>query len=177
MILKSIFKDIIISTFEILSALIFAMPRHKILFNPIKKVFLICLGAKVGRWVTFYPGIKISTGRHLILGDNVDIAWGVIITTEGGVEIGARTLIGYNTMIFSTNHIIPREGGSVFFSGHRPAKVTIGKDVWIGGGCIILPGSNIGEGAIVAAGSVVSKDVAPFTIVGGIPAKLIKERQ
>ena len=174
--LKSITKDLLVSSFEILSAIIFALPRHKILFNSIKKLFLICVGAKVGRWVTFYPGIKINTGRNLVLGDNVDLAWGVLITTDGGVEIGDRTLIGYNTMIFSLNHVIPEADGQIFFAGHRPSKVTIGKDVWIGGGCIILPGITIGEGAIVASGSVVSKDIAPFTIVGGIPAKVIKER-
>lgn len=110
------------------------------------------------------------------LGDHVDLAWGVIITTSGGVEIGDRTLIGYRTMISSANHIIPPKPEKIFYSGHQPAKVVIGNDVWIGGNCVITAGVTIGEGAIVAAGSVVTKDVKPFTFVGGVPAKLIKER-
>jgi acetyltransferase-like isoleucine patch superfamily enzyme len=175
--IRTLLKDFVISSFEILSTLIFALPRHKILFNPIKRLFLLCLGAKVGRMVTFYPGIKISTGRKLVLGAHVDLAWGVLITTDGGVEIGERTLVGYNTMIYSRNHIIPEAGGKIFYSGHQAGKVTIGKDVWIGSGCIILPGKTIGEGAVVAAGSVVSKDVEPFTIVGGVPAKVLKNRK
>ncbi|MBZ4191515.1 hypothetical protein K7B07_21555 [Niabella sp. 3A5MI-3] len=80
-------------------------------------------------------------------------------------------------MIFSRNHKIPPNCGQIFHSGHDNKKVTIGKDVWIGASCIILPGVTIGDGAIVAAGSVVTKDVAPFTIVAGVPSKEIKKRK
>jgi acetyltransferase-like isoleucine patch superfamily enzyme len=65
----------------------------------------------------------------------------------------------------------------IFDAGHQNKKVTIANDVWIGANCIILPGVNIGEGAVVAAGSVVTKNVEPFSIVAGIPAKFIKQRQ
>ena len=174
---KILIKDSVISSFESISGLIFSLPRHKLIFNPIKRLFLIFMGAKIGKMVTFYPGIKISTGRNLILGDYVDLAWGVIITTEGGVEIGDRTLVGYKTMIFSVNHIIPKDKGKMFYSGHEKKRVKIGNDVWIGGGCIIMPGVNIGSGAIIAGGSVVTKDVIEFTIVGGVPARLIKTRE
>lgn len=63
-----------------------------------------------------------------------------------------------------------------FFAWRRENAVTIGHDVWIGHGATILPGVKVGNGAVVGAGAVVSKDVAPFTIVGGVPAKLIRER-
>lgn len=174
--LKILFKETIISTFEIISGFIFILPRHKILFNPIKKIFLKLMGAKIGKWVTFYPGIKISIGKNLVIGDYVDLAWGVIMTTGGGVEIGDRTLIGYRTQILSSNHIIPINRERIFDSGHEPKKIIIGKDVWIGANCIITAGVHIGEGAVVAAGSVVTKNVKPYTIVGGVPAKVIKER-
>ena len=139
-------------------------------------MFLFALGSKTGKDITFYPGIKLSPGTNLSLGDHVDLAWGVLITTKGGVEIGDRTLVGYNTMILSANHIIPHSSGRIYDSGHEFKKVTIGKDVWIGSGCIILPGITIGEGAVIAAGSVVTKDVNPYTIVGGIPAKWLRNR-
>ncbi|MEX6508054.1 DapH/DapD/GlmU-related protein [Jiella sp. M17.18] len=63
-----------------------------------------------------------------------------------------------------------------FFDWRRENKVTIGHDVWIGHGATILPGVSIGNGAVIGAGAVVSKDVAPFTIVGGVPARPIKPR-
>ncbi|GGG54980.1 hypothetical protein GCM10011414_26050 [Croceivirga lutea] len=134
------------------------------------------MGAKIGKKITFYPGIKLSPGNNLTLGDHVDLAWGVLITTRGGVSIGDRTLVGYDTKIFSGNHVIPPKPQRIFDSGHVGKKVTIENDVWIGANCVILPGVTVGEGAVVAAGSVVTKDVAPFAIVGGNPAKLIKER-
>jgi len=169
-------KNFLVCTFEIVSWLIFSLPRHK-LFNFFKSNFLRLLSSKVGNGITYYPGIKISPGTHLALGDNVDLAWGVLITTAGGVEIGDRTLVGYNTMIFSANHVIPHGIDKIFYAGHEKKKVTIANDVWIGAGCIILPGVNIGEGAIVAAGSIVTKNVEPFSMVAGVPARLIKNRE
>lgn len=63
-----------------------------------------------------------------------------------------------------------------FFAWRRENRVIIGHDVWIGHGATVLPGVKVGNGAVIGAGAVVSKDVAPFTIVGGVPAKLIRER-
>lgn len=65
---------------------------------------------------------------------------------------------------------------SEFFEWRREHKVHIGNDTWLGHGCIILPGVTVGDGAVIGAGAVVSKDVAPYQIVGGVPAKLIRER-
>jgi phosphonate metabolism protein (transferase hexapeptide repeat family) len=63
-----------------------------------------------------------------------------------------------------------------FFAWRRDNRVTIGHDVWIGHGATVLPGVTVGDGAVIGAGAVVSRDVAPYTIVGGVPAKLIRER-
>lgn len=63
-----------------------------------------------------------------------------------------------------------------FFADRHDAKVIIGHDVWIGHGVIVLPGVTVGDGAVLAAGAVVSKDVAPYSIVGGVPAKIIRPR-
>lgn len=173
--MKKEIRQFLIDSYEVISLIIFALPRHK-LFNFIKVNWIRVQGGKVGKGLTFYPGIKINPARNIVLGDDVDLAWGVLITTGGGVEIGDRTLIGYNTQIFSANHVIPGNRGNIFGSGHDKKKVTIGKDAWIGAACIILPGITVGDGAIVAAGSVVTKNVKEYTIVGGNPAKLIKER-
>ncbi len=68
------------------------------------------------------------------------------------------------------------ERDHTFFRDRRESRVVIGHDVWIGHGVIVLPGVRVGDGAVLAAGAVVSRDVAPYTIVGGVPARLIRER-
>lgn len=156
--------------------LIFLLPRYRIL-NALKSGFLRACGARVGRRCIFYPGVWIMPGKNLNVGDEVDFALGVLVTTGGGVNIGDRTLIGYHTQIFSSNHVIPPGKERIFGAGHEHKPVKIGRDVWIGANCIILPGVTVGDGAVVAAGSVITKPVDPFTIVGGNPAKLLKTRE
>ncbi|MBI5891608.1 MAG: hypothetical protein HZB47_13225 [Nitrosomonadales bacterium] len=72
--------------------------------------------------------------------------------------------------------MIPQKPGQIFGNGHRFNAVSIGKDAWLGANVIILPGRTIGDGAVVGAGSVVTKDVAAYTVVAGNPAKLVRER-
>jgi len=108
-------------------------------------------------------------------------------------EIGKFANIAASVRINATNHPTWRatlhhftyraadyfDGADVqtdFFAWRRDHKVVIGHDVWIGHGATVLPGVTIGNGAVIGAGAVVSKDVAPYTIVGGVPAKLIRER-
>lgn len=161
---------------ESVSYLLFGLPRFRIL-NALKSVYLrVFFGAKVGRRVIYYPGIWIFTGRNLVIGDDVDLATGVLVTTDGGVEIGDRTLIGYGSKIVSRNHVVPHGRGRIFSAGHTSAAVSIGPDCWIGANVLVLPGVTIGEGVVVAAGSVVTKDVPPFCFAAGVPARVIKQR-
>lgn len=170
-------KYFAVVAFETFTRIIFSMPRFRFL-NGIKSLFLrwVC-GATIGKRVVYYPGIWIFTGRNLVVGDDVDLAYGVLLTTDGGVTIGDRTLVGYGTKILSSNHVIPPAHGRIFSSGHDKAPVTIGRDVWIGANAIILPGVTIGEGAVIAAGSVVTKNVPAWNVVAGVPAKLVKVRE
>lgn len=161
---------------EYFSSLIFLLPRLR-LFNFIKATYLsIFFKAKIGNRVVFYPGIWIFSGRNLVLGDDVDLAKGALLTTDGGLIIGDRVLVGYNTHILTSNHHIPMLPDKIFYSGHIKKTVNIKNDVWIGANCTILPGITIGEGAIIAAGSVVTKDVPENVYVAGVPAKRIKKR-
>jgi len=169
-------KNFFVCTYEIISFLVFSFPRHKV-FSYIKGYYLRIQGASVGKGITFYPGIRISPSRNISLGNNVDLAWGVLITTGGGVTIGDRTLVGYGTKILSANHVIPKSPQKIYEAGHVYKKIEIHNDVWIGANCVILAGVSIGEGAVVAAGSVVTKDVPAFSMVGGVPAKVIKMRE
>lgn len=161
--------------YEVILAIVMALPRFRFT-NAIKSAALRMLGAKIGRRVVFYPGVQLGAAHGLRIGDDVDFAWGVLVTTGGRVEIGDRVLIGYRTMILSSNHNIPSLPGRIFDAGHQKKAVHIGSDVWIGAGCIILAGVSIGSGAVVAAGSVVTKNVAPYEMVGGVPARTIKLR-
>lgn len=174
--LHSTVKYCLVSTYELFSGLVFALPRHR-LMNRVKSAYIRIMGGKAGKRVVYYPGIRINPLGGIQISDDVDIAWGVTITTRGGVTIGARTLIGYNSAILSSNHIIPSSRLQIFGSGHEHKPVKIANDVWIGANCTILAGVSIGEGAVIAGGSVVTKDVEPFAIVGGNPAKLIRNRE
>lgn len=165
----------LVVSYETVLSLVMALPRFRIC-NFVKSAILRLLGGEIGKRVVFYPGVKIIPAHKVFIGDEVDLAWGVVVTAGGGVRLGNRCLIGYGTKIISSNHSIPTIDRQIFHAGHEKKEVVISDDVWVGAGCIILPGVFIGEGAVIAAGSVVTKNVEPFSIVGGVPAKLIKYR-
>ncbi|HKU16475.1 MAG TPA: acyltransferase [Steroidobacteraceae bacterium] len=166
----------LIVTYELLMSLLMALPRYRSC-NALKAAFLRLFGARIGKRVVFYPGVWIGPARGLELGDDVDLALGVIVTSGGGVRIGARTLVGYRSQILSTNHRVPPDGGRIFGAGHDRKPVVIGPDVWIGAQVIVLPGVTVGEGAVIAAGSVVTKSVPPYAIVAGVPAHPVRMRR
>ena len=168
-------KYFIVVSYELIMELIFRLPRYRFC-NFLKGLFLRMMGSKIGKRVVFYPGVWIAPGYNLQLGDDVDLAKDVLLTTGGGITIGDRVLVGYRTQILSTNHIVPDTKECIFDSGHDKKPITIEKDVWIGANCIITSGVTIGEGSVIAAGSVVTKDLLPFGIYGGVPAKLIRQR-
>ncbi len=167
---------VLVVTFECVMRCLFSLPRYRCL-NWLKASFLRMQGAQIGKRVVFYPGVWIAPGRNLTVGNDVDFALDVLVSTSGGVAIGDRTLIGYRTQLISSNHKMPDDRGMIFRAGHNHEPIVIERDVWIGANCTILPGVRIGEGAVVGAGSVVAKDVEPFTVVGGVPAKMIRPRR
>ncbi len=173
---RSAFHFLFVRGYECVARLVLWLPNCRPL-NWIKACFFRVQGAKIGRRVTFYHHVWIMPGKNLVVGDDVDFSVGVMVDTGGGVEIGARTLIGYRSVIMSTNHGIPAGRGRIFDAPNVPEPVRIGEDVWIGAHCMILPGVTIGEGAVVGAGSVVTKPVEPFAIVAGVPARLIRKRE
>ncbi len=148
----------------------------------------------IGRSVEF----DTTLGGDIIIGDNNEILTGCLIMTYGGtVRIGSQcsinpytivyghgagTVIGNNVliaghcMIIPANHVISRTDIPIRQQGVSSKGIIIEDDVWIGSGCRILDGVTIGRGAVVAAGSVVNKSVEPYSIVAGVPAKLIKKR-
>lgn len=161
---------------ESITQVILLLPRFRI-FNAFKVWYLSFFGASFGSRCVLYPGIWIQPGRNLIVGSDVDLAVGVLLTTSGGVVIGDRVLIGYGAKIISSNHKIPKGHEMIFGSGHVHDSVTIENDVWIGANVIILPGVTIREGSVIAAGAVVTSEIPAFSIAAGVPAKVVQKRE
>ena len=94
-----------------------------------------------------------------------------------GVAIGAYSMLGPGVRVVGNDHVFNIPGSAIIFSGRPSFKETVfGADVWVGAGATVIAGVHIGDGAVVAAGSVVTRDVEPLLIVGGVPAKPIRKR-
>ena len=129
-----------------------------------------------GRNVTIWDNVQIDSPSKLTIGDNVSVNRNSILHAGGKIHIGSNVLIGPGVIIYSQNHSYSDSKKLIIHQGYNTKKVTISDNVWIAANAIVLPGVTIGEGSIVAAGSVVTKDVAANSIVGGNPAELIKHR-
>lgn len=115
--------------------------------------------------------------RNIFIGKRVFISHHVNIDAKGEkVEIGNDCLIAQHVFITTNKHGFDNVRTPIRIQREFQKSVTIGNDVWIGAKAIILPGVTIGKGAVIGAGAVVTKDVAPYTVVGGVPAKYIKSR-
>ena len=121
-------------------------------------------------------GVIRELGESLVIGDNVGISANAFISVRGKVKIGDSTIFGPGVSLFSENHIFEDKSTPVYLQGATRKGIEIGKDCWIGANATILDGVKIGNGCIVAAGAVVNHDVPSYTIVGGVPAKTIKNR-
>jgi acetyltransferase-like isoleucine patch superfamily enzyme len=113
-----------------------------------------------------HAGIKI--GRNSLVGEYT------VIRGQGGVEIGDRVYTSPFTQIIAVNHVFDDPNRPFVEQGITAEGIVIEDDVWLGAGAIITDGVRVGRGAVVAAGAVVTKDVPPHTVVGGVPARPIK---
>jgi acetyltransferase-like isoleucine patch superfamily enzyme len=114
-----------------------------------------------------HAGIKI--GRDSLIGEYS------VIRGQGGVTIGDRVYTSPMTQIIAVNHVFADPNRPFIEQGITAEGIIIEDDVWLGSACVITDGVRIGKGAVVAAGAVVTKDVRPHTVVGGVPARVIKE--
>ncbi len=126
----------------------------------------------VGEHSNVLSGFTCDNGKNIHVGRNFLANYHVTILDCGPVTIGDYVMIGPNTMISTVNHPMTPMGRRKHLAIVKPVK--IGNDVWIGGNVTILPGVTIGNNVVVAAGAVVTKDVPDNTLVGGVPAKVIK---
>ena len=127
---------------------------------------------------------EVSLGDYSYVMQDCQI-WAAAIGKFANIAAAVRiNATNHPTWRASLHHFTYRAGDyfegaddeAAFFAWRRERAVTVGHDVWIGHGATVLPGVRVGDGAVIGAGAVVSRDVAPYTVVGGVPARLIRER-
>ena len=128
------------------------------------------IGKNIDDSFRMFPPFYTDFGKNITIGKNVFINSGCHFQDQGGVWIGDGVLLGHNVVVATINHDLDPKNNRK----NHYAPVTIQDHVWIGSNVTILPGVTIGEWASVAAGAVVTKNVESYTVVGGVPAKVIK---
>lgn len=140
--------------------------------HSIRLLFYMLEGVKIGRNVHIHMGTQFFDPSNIEIGEGSIIGQNAFLDGRDNLKIGKHVDIASDVLIYNSEHDINSEDFAPI-----SAPVEIGNYVFIGPRAIILPGVKIGEGAVVAAGAVVTKDVGDFEIVGGVPAKVIGERK
>jgi acetyltransferase-like isoleucine patch superfamily enzyme len=136
-----------------------------------RKMLYRRLGMSIGKRSSVYMGAEIRHPAAITVGDDTIIGHDAILDGRHGIRIGNNVNFSTGVWIWTVQH----NHNDPFF-GDVGGPVVIGDHAWISCRTVILPGVTIGEGAVVAAGAVVTKDVQPYTVVGGVPAKKIADR-
>ena len=136
----------------------------------IVEIFSKLTNKKVDSTFRLFPPFYTDCGKNITVGKNVFINACCRFQDQGGITVGDGCFIGHNVTIATLNHDLNPETRANML----PAPVILGKNVWVGSDSTILPGVEIGDGAIIGAGSVVTKNVEPNTIVCGNPASFLK---
>lgn len=140
------------------------MPYTEEYDNLVKELF----AGKIGVGSRVLPPLNLVCADQVTIGKNVIVMGGSLMMSRGGITIDDDVMIAANAQLISNNHDLHDRQILICKPVH------IGRNAWVGAGATILPGVTVGDNAVVAAGAVVTKDVAPNTIVGGNPAKFIK---
>ncbi len=149
----------------------FEMNTHYHTDKELRELFSKLTETKIDESFRLFPPFYTDCGKNIKIGKNVFINSSCCFQDQGGIEIGDGTFIGQQTVLATLNHdLVPSKRGDMF-----PKPIKIGKRVWIGAHVTILPGITIGDNAVIGAGSVVTKNVLPNTVVAGVPARKIKD--
>ena len=151
---------------------LFFKPTPRWCLNGWRRFLLRLFGAKVGKGVRIQGGVKIWVPWKLIICEYSCLDGGVSLYSVDAITIGDNAVISNGAFICTASHDI---SSKTFELITKP--IIIENSVWICSAAMLMPGVKISEGAIIAAGAVVVKDVAPWTVVGGNPAKVVKKRE
>ena len=147
-------------------------PEHSRLFNKWRIILLRMFGAKIGQGCVVKSSCEIWQPWNLEIDDYVALSERVVCYTVERIKIGSKTTVSREAFLCCAGHDIASPIMELTY-----APITIGYNSWIAGRAIVMPGVTVGDGAVVAAGAVVTKDVEPWTVVGGNPARFIKKRE
>ena len=139
--------------------------------DEIRVLFGRLTGREVDEAFRIFPPFTADFGKNIIVGKNVFFNSGCRLQDHGGIFIGDNVLFGHNVVLATLDHDLDPAKRDLLHC----APIRIGNDVWVGANVTITKGVTIGDGAVIAAGAVVTRDVPPRTVVGGVPAKVIKE--
>lgn len=161
-------RDLLIHIIQLLTGLL----PNSYITTRIRGLLIGPLLGKCGKNFRIASGVVINKPGKLMIGDNVYIAHYVWINAVGGLHIGENTVIGPMCVLSTSKHVFREKRATnegIF------APITLGKGVWLASHVVVTDGVKIGDGALVAAGSVVTHHVRSNTMVGGVPAKYIKK--
>ncbi len=159
---KNLFQDAIRVTMELNNK--YHTPEE------IREIMSELTGKTIDDTFKMFPPFYTDFGKNITIGKNVFINSGCHFQDQGGIEIGDGCLIGHNVVLATINHDLYPENNRI----NHYTPIRLGKSVWVGSNSTILPGVTVGDWAVIAAGAVVTRDVPPLTIVGGVPAKVIR---
>lgn len=137
----------------------------------VRQILSRLFGRQVDETLRVFPPFYTDFGKNITIGKNVFINACCHFQDQGGITLGDGCLIGHNVVFATLNHgFAPADRASLY-----PAPIVLGKNVWIGSNSTLLQGIRIGDNAVIGAGSVVTKDVPANTIVGGVPARILRQ--
>lgn len=136
----------------------------------VRQILSRLFGRQVDETLRVFPPFYTDFGKNITIGKNVFINACCHFQDQGGITLGDGCLIGHNVVFATLNHgFAPADRASLY-----PAPIVLGKNVWVGSNSTLLQGIRIGDNAVIGAGSVVTKDVPANTIVGGVPARILR---
>lgn len=136
----------------------------------VRQILSRLFGRQVDETLRVFPPFYTDFGKNTTIGKNVFINACCHFQDQGGITLGDGCLIGHNVVFATLNHgFAPTDRASLY-----PAPIVLGKNVWVGSNSTLLQGIRIGDNAVIGAGSVVTKDVPANTIVGGVPARILR---
>jgi maltose O-acetyltransferase len=130
-----------------------------------------------GNNVIIMKQFSFRSPRGISIGNDTILGFNCFLDGAGNLEIGDNCLLAQNVSIFTANHRFNRTDIPIKNQGYDKRPVVIGSDVWIGANVIILPGVKIGNGCVIGAGSVVTKNIPNLSVAAGVPARIVKKRK
>lgn len=148
-----------------------SMIGYGIRYMYVKRKSKIC-----GDKVLIFPGCILHWIENMEFGENISIHDFCYLDAVGGLRIGNNVRIAHNCSLITGQHRYDVPNKTIYESGYKFSKISLGNDIWIGTGAVILPGAEIGDGVVIGANSVVNNNIESHSVVGGIPARKIKRR-